>query len=69
MHDVELLAVPVARRLERAPAAVLEFGPGLHLGSAHLIQGSAGQRDDVDVVPIEADRRLGRGVAAPGLGL
>ena len=63
-HDVDLPAVPVARRPESAPAAAFESERGRHLGPAHLIERCARQRDDV--VRIEADRRLGRSVVRAG---
>jgi hypothetical protein len=58
VDDVEPVTVPVAARLERAPAAVVELGPNGHLGPAHLIKRYVRQRDNV--ARIDADRRLRR---------
>ena len=56
VHLVDLLARPVHRVLERAPANVFQAVHLLDLGAPHLIQRLVGQRHHVEGV--EADRGI-----------
>lgn len=58
VHGVDLAGVPSAWRLERTPAAVLEFRVVLDLGVSHLVQRLVGQCHDVEGIEADGGIRL-----------